>query len=241
MMLNPSGVPSAVATSTATTVQTSVQSAGPSTITTTQTTVIGGVPSTVVVTLTITETPSVEPTTLTSVETVTASNDETVTGAPPYRPISSSTETESRETTETTEADDTQTGCPTGFYGCLATHGGGCCQTDRDCSTYSCPAPSTTIITDGRTVVVLATDVPVNTASSTCAGGWFLCGTAGGPVPGCCPSGYDCGTASCFTSQASATAEVQKKFPKANSAQSDDPFVMLLMASITLSLFVLCW
>lgn len=40
-----------------------------------------------------------------------------------------------------------------------------------------------------------------------------MCGDSGGPVAGCCPSGYDCGTASCFTVQASETQEVQKELP----------------------------
>lgn len=108
----------------------------------------------------------------------------------------------------------TQTGCPIGFYGCLATQGGGCCQTDRDCETHSCPAPSsTTIVSDGKTVVVPATDVPA-TVTSTCADGWFLCGAAAGPIAGCCPSGYECGTASCYTSDSSETGRVQKEQPE---------------------------
>lgn len=135
----------------------------------------------------------------------------TATGAPPYRPTGTSTITSSPK--------DTQTGCPTGFYGCLATHGGGCCRTDRDCNTYDCPAPSTTIISDGATIVILATDAPpVPRPTSTCAGGWFLCGADAGPVAGCCPSGYECGTASCFTAGASQTAIVQKEFPVESSA-----------------------
>ncbi len=134
----------------------------------------------------------------------------TATGEAPWRPTI---------TSELANDDDgsgeTQTGCPTGFYGCLATHGGGCCRTDRDCATHSCPAPSsTTIISEGVTVVVAAEDVPTDyPATSTCADGWFLCGSEGGPVAGCCPSGYDCGTASCFTVQSSETQEVQKELP----------------------------
>ncbi|KOS20113.1 hypothetical protein ESCO_006142 [Escovopsis weberi] len=111
----------------------------------------------------------------------------------------------------------TQTGCPTGFYGCSAVHGGGCCRTERDCGVLSCPVPSSTIITHGVTVVVPASDVPA-TATSTCAGGWFLCGSDAGPVPGCCPSGWACGTASCFAKRASSTSQVQKDAPAKNAA-----------------------
>ncbi|PTB69733.1 hypothetical protein BBK36DRAFT_1110850 [Trichoderma citrinoviride] len=155
------------------------------------------------------------------------------TGAPPWRPtdvtstsasVSSSSSssvsstafssTSSAPPRTTTLSGETQTGCPTGFYGCLATHGGGCCRTDRDCQTSSCPAPSTTIVSHGVTVVVPAGDVPTATASDECASGWFLCGKDAGAVAGCCPSGYKCGTASCFTSSASQTASLQKQQPE---------------------------
>ncbi|KAM5352436.1 hypothetical protein ACJ41O_005159 [Fusarium nematophilum] len=242
-------VPSASATQTRTSVESSTQDQSAMTITTTQTTIIEGRPSTVVVTLTVTETPSQEPTTLTETEVVTASEEEpetttetqseseteteteiitatasgSVTGAAPYRPTGTSV-------TETSDDEDTQTGCPTGFYGCLATHGGGCCRTDRDCATYDCPAPSTTIITDGATIVVLATDAPPAPGggpTSTCADGWFLCGEDAGPVAGCCPTGYDCGTASCYTVQASQTGRVQKEFPEADMSIREKPSLML--------------
>ncbi|KAH7266350.1 hypothetical protein MRS44_007839 [Fusarium solani] len=240
-------VPSASATRTSTAVQSSTQTNSPITITTTRTTIIEGNPSTVVVTLTVTESPSAEPTTQTTTEVVTASEEETtteaeetteseeetttttrsrttatgsITGAPPYRPTGT--------TVTTSESDDTQTGCPTGFYGCLATHGGGCCRTDRDCDVHDCPAPSTTIVSDGVTIVILATDAPPAPGpTSTCADGWFLCGASAGPVAGCCPTGYDCGTASCFTVQASQTGSVQKEFPKADVSVREKPAVIL--------------
>ncbi|KAF5652572.1 gpi anchored protein [Fusarium sp. NRRL 25303] len=144
------------------------------------------------------------------------------TGIAPYRPTG----------TSVTSSDDgeTQTGCPTGFYGCLATHGGGCCRTGRNCDVHDCPAPSTTIVSNGATVVVLATDAPPAPGpSSTCADGWFLCGRDAGPVAGCCPDGYDCGTASCFTAQASETGRVQKEFPKADSAAYEKPAITVVM------------
>ncbi|GAO17125.1 hypothetical protein UVI_02026580 [Ustilaginoidea virens] len=138
----------------------------------------------------------------------------TATGNPPWRPTGPP---------ETPSAPDsmppTQTGCPTGFYGCLATHGGGCCRTDRDCRTYSCPAPSsTTVISDGVTIVIPATtDMPTSTESAACANGWFMCGADAGPLAGCCPSGYQCGTASCFTAGATETGKVQKQAPHQSS------------------------
>ena len=65
--------------------------------------------------------------------------------------------------------------------------------------------------------MVPADEVPAS-ATGTCAGGWFLCGDSGGPTAGCCPSGYKCGTASCFTVEASQTGKVQKEFPKDGAA-----------------------
>ncbi|RBR15809.1 uncharacterized protein FIESC28_07210 [Fusarium coffeatum] len=216
-------VPSAVATPTSTTAQSTTQAP----TTTAQPT---------------TEEPTVEPTTETEPETteepttVEASETEgtvttpesatgSITGSPPYRPTDTS---EISSSSSSSEDQDTQTGCPTGFYGCLATHGGGCCRTDRNCDTHNCPAPSTTIVTDGATIVVLATDAPPAPGpSSTCADGWFLCGRDAGPVAGCCPDGYDCGTASCFTAQASQTASLQKTFPEASAAGHEKPAVMM--------------
>jgi hypothetical protein len=228
-MLTILGVPSASATpsrTTATEVETTTEDAPTDTITTTRTTVIEGEPSTVVVTMTITRGATVEPTTTTATEIVTVSESESesesesgassgsATGGAPWRPTSG------LETSSAPEP--TQTGCPTGFYGCLATHGGGCCQTGRNCETTSCPPQSsTTVVSEGATVVVAATDVP-SQASSTCAGGWFLCGEAAGPVAGCCPSGYQCGTASCFSAGASETAQVQKEFPESPDSRASN-------------------
>ncbi|KAL6878803.1 hypothetical protein J3F83DRAFT_768139 [Trichoderma novae-zelandiae] len=179
-----------------------------------------------------TESPSSVSEARSAVPTVTATASG-ATGAPPWRPtdvtststtVSSSSSspvsstsfssTSSAPSRSTTRSGETQTGCPTGFYGCLATHGGGCCRTDRDCQTLSCPAPSTTIVSHGVTVVVPANDVPTATASDECASGWFLCGKDAGAVAGCCPSGYKCGTASCFTSSASETNSLQKQQPE---------------------------
>ncbi|KAK2597464.1 hypothetical protein QQS21_005934 [Conoideocrella luteorostrata] len=209
-------VPSASATPTTTAVQTSQP---PETVTSMRTTVIGGNPTTVIVTVTQTASPEITTKTTTQIVTPTSTivntNTDSATGNPPWRPTGSSEVTSAPESTSLT-----QTGCPTGFYGCLATHGGGCCRTDRDCHTYSCPPPSsTTIVSDGATIVVPATDMPKPTASATCAGGWFLCGSNAGALAGCCPSGYECGTASCFTAGATETGKVQKQAPNQSLAE----------------------
>ncbi|KAF5010016.1 hypothetical protein FDECE_3795 [Fusarium decemcellulare] len=164
--------------------------------------------------------------------TATATGTGSVTGAPPYRPTGTSV--------TSTDEGETQTGCPTGFYGCLATHGGGCCRTDRDCDVHDCPAPSTTIVSDGATIVVLATDAPPAPGpTSTCADGWFLCGKDAGPVAGCCPDGYDCGTASCFTVQASQTGRIQKEFPEADMSVREKPALMFVSLAVVFVCLIL--
>ncbi|KAH7262118.1 hypothetical protein BKA59DRAFT_13477 [Fusarium tricinctum] len=236
-------VPSAAATPTKTTAQTTQQ---PTITTTAQETTVEEVSTT--------EEPTVEPTTETETEVETTTEEEpttvseseteteteansvtatatgSVTGIAPYRPTGTSV--------TSSEDGDTQTGCPTGFYGCLATHGGGCCRTGRNCDTHDCPAPATTIVSNGATVVVLATDAPPAPGpTSTCGSGWFLCGKDAGPVAGCCPDGYDCGTASCFTVQASETGRIQKEFPEADTAGHEKPAIMMVMVAVA---FVCC-
>ncbi|KAI1742711.1 hypothetical protein F4680DRAFT_411542 [Xylaria scruposa] len=151
--------------------------------------------------------PQTTTSTSTSISSSGSSSSASGTGLPPVRPTSSGPTT----STPTSTSDY----CPTGFYGCLATAGSGCCRTGRDCSTTSCPPiASTTIITHGATIVVPLTDAQAApTTTATCANGWFLCGAGGGAVAGCCPSGYVCGTASCTLSAATATATVQKELP----------------------------
>ncbi|KAI6780672.1 uncharacterized protein J7T54_001176 [Emericellopsis cladophorae] len=174
-------------------------------------------------------TTTAEPSTTSEEDTVTTTQEptDTETGAPPFRP------------TLTSEPEDTQTGCPTGFYGCLATHGGGCCRTDRNCDVQSCPpSSSTTLISDGVTVVVDATDVPEE-EEGTCADGWSLCGDEGGPTPGCCPSGYSCGTASCFSEQrAGETGTVQKEFPDDD---EDDAAAMTRLSRVSIMVVLAGW
>lgn len=197
------------------------------TLTSTSTTVLAGTsPSTVVTTVVVTVSPSsvgqatstVTSTTTAQTATSTATSTTTTgtgTGLQPYRPDDGSSTTPAPTSTATGDY------CPTGFYACLATAGSGCCRTGRDCITTSCPPISyTTITSNGVTLAVPATDVPSTTATSTCAGGWYLCGSDAGPVAGCCPSGYACGTASCTLSTSTATATVQKQLPSAASNQN---------------------
>ncbi|EGX88370.1 GPI anchored protein, putative [Cordyceps militaris CM01] len=235
-------VPSASATTATTTAVATSTTQATTTVTSTRTTWVDGAPSTVIVTEIVTLTSSRPPTTKTTTVTVTNTDTATessttatttggtVTGGAPWRPTgepssSSTTTTEGGETS-------TQDGCPTGFYGCLATHGGGCCQTDRDCQTRSCPPQaSTTVVSDGRTVVVPASEVP-STATSTCAAGWFLCGSDAGVHPGCCPSGYDCGTASCFSGSASQTGSVQKEQPKKDGGVVKDTSLLMTLCVV---------
>ncbi|KAF4125736.1 GPI anchored protein [Geosmithia morbida] len=114
--------------------------------------------------------------------------------------------------TSTAETITTETGSETGSEPESST------ETTKETSakTFSCPAPSstTTITGAGVTVVVKGDTLPTSEATGTCAGGWTMCGASAGPTAGCCPSGYKCGTASCFSAQASQTERVQKEFPK---------------------------
>lgn len=210
------------------------------TITSTKTTTVQGSPSTVIVTVTLTASPVVITQTATQVvtppSTLVNTRSESVPGNPPWRPTASG----SSELTSAPESTPlTQTGCPTGFYGCLATHGGGCCRTDRDCQTYSCPAPSATrLVSNGVTVVVPATNVPASAASATCAGGWFMCSADAGAKLGCCPSGYECGSASCFTSAATETGKVQKQSPSQSSTARAGGISLAAYSAVILALAV---
>ncbi|KAK4241601.1 hypothetical protein C8A03DRAFT_12108 [Achaetomium macrosporum] len=185
------------------------------TLTTTSTSIIPlPTPSTVLVTVTITLTPSAPsvPPAVTSTITHTVSPSSSGSGSgpgAPFRPTSA-------------PVTNTNTFCPTGFYPCLATAGAGCCQTGRDCAVSSCPpfSSETVVQSNGVTVVAPAGATGPSESSSgsaSCASGWFLCnGQGDGEGEGCCPSGYTCGTASCFATQAGvtgATASVAKGLP----------------------------
>ncbi|KAI1274537.1 hypothetical protein F5Y07DRAFT_210342 [Xylaria sp. FL0933] len=190
----------------------STSSTTSTTTTTTPTPTSSSTPTTSSTTSSISTTTTPTSTSTKSTTSSSASDSATGTGLPPVRPTSSTP-------TTTTPAPSSSSYCPTGFYACVASAGSGCCRTGRDCSTTSCPpAASTTIITHGATIVVPLSDATAQaaagtTTTATCASGWFLCGADAGPVAGCCPSGYACGTASCTLSAATATATVQKELP----------------------------
>ncbi|KAK6841456.1 hypothetical protein PG987_002316 [Apiospora arundinis] len=183
----------------------------------------GAVPTTVVTTVVVTVSPSSpkpETSTVTQTTTDRGPTSTATGGLPPYRPTSgSASPVTTDEPTSTAQPSDY---CPTGFYACLATAGSGCCRTGRDCVTTSCPpVAKTTLTSNGLTLVLPVTDVPeAPPTTSTCANGWFLCPSEAGPVAGCCPSGYECGTASCTLSAATATVTVQKEQPGASNRLS---------------------
>jgi hypothetical protein len=133
---------------------------------------------------------------------------------PPARPTSDSvalvsiTTTTTRTTSGLTQTDDS---CPTGFYMCSAHYLGGCCRVGRNCDTTSCPTGDSTALSSNGVIIGGAGGVAsststttldpnasstasaeANSASGTCANGWFLCGQSDGG--GCCPSDYVCGS-----------------------------------------------
>ncbi|KAL2817851.1 hypothetical protein BJX63DRAFT_419468 [Aspergillus granulosus] len=175
--------------------------------------------STTLTTTTVETVPTVTSTSTSTTTTSDTSSDSTSSASPtstsdlspPDRPTSLSTSTTSS----------TESSCPTGFYACAAIYQGGCCRTGRDCDTTSCPVrPSTTIVSDDRTIVI--PEATTTAASSEgdgpgrCASGWFTCAdTVGG---GCCPSGYACGEENCTAiPTASTSGTVAKEEPAAPS------------------------
>ncbi|CAI7653003.1 unnamed protein product [Penicillium crustosum] len=126
--------------------------------------------------------------------------------APPARPTNLST------VTSNTRGSDV---CPTGFYACSAVYQGGCCRTGRDCDTTSCPTTSsTTIISDGVTIVAPVATTTQHSGGNRCAQGWFHCAdTVGG---GCCPMGFACG-ASCTARDISFGTTIAKEQATATS------------------------
>ncbi|KUJ18183.1 uncharacterized protein LY89DRAFT_684121 [Mollisia scopiformis] len=143
-------------------------------------------------------------TTTTTVSTSTTGTS-TVSGVAPVRPTSDSS--------TSTQSSITGTTCPTGFYACEAYYAGGCCRTGRDCQTTSCPPVSSTTIISGTVTVVVpvGSAATVNTPTGACATGWSTCSANVGG--NCCPSGWQCGTASCSSVGATSTAVLQKESP----------------------------
>ncbi|PKX94404.1 putative GPI anchored protein [Aspergillus novofumigatus IBT 16806] len=158
-----------------------------------------------------TGTRTVPPETTQSASSSTSSSRRTTTQStggltPPARPTSLSTAT-------TSQSSQTGSICPTGFYACSAYYEGGCCRTGRDCDTTSCPAKaSSTITSDGRTIVVPAQTTSAASGTGRCASGWFSCAdTVGG---GCCPTGYACGSSCTAVASVSASGTLAKSQPE---------------------------
>jgi len=137
----------------------------------------------------------------------------TANGIMPIRPTTASTSVFVFPTTAASSQPQDIGACPTGFYACSAYYRGGCCRTGRDCQTTNCPATSsTTLISNGLTVVVpVGSAAALNSPTGVCATGWSSCAASLGG--NCCPTGYECGTASCSSLSPTQTAVVQKGSP----------------------------
>jgi hypothetical protein len=176
---------------------------------------------TVVVTQTFTAFPSQSRVqTSTVISTITPStSSETNTARPSGSTVTSASTTSApavlplRPTDSSTSISFDSGSCPTGFYACSAFYRGGCCRTGRNCQTTSCPPTSSTTIISGTVTVVVPIEpaATVATPSGVCATGWSTCAASVGG--NCCPSGWECGTASCSSISPSQTNVLQKGSP----------------------------
>lgn len=103
----------------------------------------------------------------------------------------------------------------------------------------SCPpTSSTTIISQGRTVIV-----PVGSAATTasptgaCATSWSSCAPSLGG--NCCPDGWQCGSASCTSAGPSGTGVEQKQSPNLGSRLRGMSPGLSLSIGVFLALLVL--
>ncbi len=170
-------------------------------------------------------------TTKTTTTSTSASGTSTATGVPPVRPTSDSS--------TSTQSSATGTSCPTGFYACEAYYAGGCCRTGRDCQTTSCPPTSSTTIISGTVTVVvpLGSAATVASPTGTCATGWATCAPSDGG--NCCPSGWQCGTASCSSAGATSTALVQKESPGLGLSNKNAGGFLAALAAFMVGIMVL--
>ena len=104
--------------------------------------------------------------------------------------------------------------CSTGFQSCPSSLGGGCCPTDRQCGSVTCPPSSTTLpsstspsttpsITPSEAPPVRPTSnspsqtpSPASTTPSACPQNFYAC-SAYYPGAGCCQVGRNCSSTSC--------------------------------------------
>jgi hypothetical protein len=176
---------------------------------------------TVVVTQTFTASPSQSRVqTSTVISTITPSTSSESNTAPPSGSTVTSASTTSAPAVAPVRPTDSSTSisfdsgtCPTGFYACSAYYRGGCCRTGRNCQTTSCPPTSSTTIVSGTVTIVVPVGpaATVATPSGICATGWSTCPASVGG--NCCPSGWECGTASCSSVSPSQTNVLQKGSP----------------------------
>lgn len=83
-------------------------------------------------------------------------------------------------------------------------------------------------------VVPVGSGAAVASPTGECAAGWSTCAaTLGG---NCCPSGYECGTASCSLVSPTQTALVQKKSPNVGAERK---IPVMVVVGIVLVIFVL--
>lgn len=71
-------------------------------------------------------------------------------------------------------------------------------------------------MTDGKTIAVPLVPAATTTAAENCAQGWTQCPAEVGGL--CCPSGWQCGTATCNSVAATETKAVDKAQPVVNGA-----------------------
>ena len=155
-------------------------------------------------------------------------------GGAPVRPTSISSAVVTASAEPTTIA---ATACPTGFYQCSAYYNGGsCCQVGRDCGLTSCPphATQSVVVSNGVTIFNAPTISPEPNSGAgdqaNCAVGWYTCG--GDVGGGCCPSGFNCGTASCASASASATASTIPKQNATSAARLPGCILLSLLAIV---------
>ncbi|KAK4228753.1 hypothetical protein QBC38DRAFT_523080 [Podospora fimiseda] len=172
-------------------------------------------PTTTTTTTTTSTTP--QPTTPTPTLSSTTNQDPIA----PIRPTSSVTSSPPPPP-QTTDEPPPQDFCPTGYYPCLASAGGGCCQTGRDCAVTNCPVvSSTTIVNDGGVTVVIPAGgraAPPQVMQG-CASGWFECESEVGG--GCCPGGYKCGQVSCVVELENGAGETGVAKVRAGESRAD--------------------
>ena len=147
---------------------------------------------------------------------------------PPDRPVSDTTTTSSPNYATTLPSG----ACPTGFYGCKAFHQGGCCQTDRDCDTTSCPPiGSATVIDTGGVTIAAPTGVDgASLPTGTCPSGFNSC--APSLSGGCCLTGYACQVSTCVADSTEVSGGQGKVQPNSAAVWTGEVDVLVLSFAV---------